>query len=186
MFKEKDVSKEKFDALLKWLDINRDQAGVKYELLRSRLINIFLRRGCIDPETVADEAFSRVAQKFPELGESYHGEPGRFVYAVAQNVYKEWLRNHPKTEGLLHDPAVDIELENAHHDCLDTCLQRLPIENRTMILEYYRGDGATKIENRTELAVGLAISMNALHVRALRVRKGLRDCIENCVERKNS
>jgi len=34
------LSQEAFDALLKWLDSDREQAAMKYEDIRKRLINV--------------------------------------------------------------------------------------------------------------------------------------------------
>jgi hypothetical protein len=44
------LSQEAFDALLDWLDPDREQAGIKYEQIRLRLIKIFTGRGCSDAE----------------------------------------------------------------------------------------------------------------------------------------
>ena len=39
------MSQESFDALLGWLDSDRDKAGAKYEQIRSGLIKFFTFRG---------------------------------------------------------------------------------------------------------------------------------------------
>ena len=69
MNKNWSLSQEAFDALLDWLDSDREQAGIKYEQIRSRLIKIFTGRGCVDPEDLADETINRVTRKLKEIQE---------------------------------------------------------------------------------------------------------------------
>ena len=63
MHKDWSLSQEDFDALLAWLDPEREQAGLKYEQIRGSLIKIFTGRGCTDPEELADETINRVTAK---------------------------------------------------------------------------------------------------------------------------
>src|SRR5689334_18556794 len=57
------LSQEAFDALLDWLDSDREQAGIKYEDIRGRLVMMFAARGCVDAEDLADETINRVTQR---------------------------------------------------------------------------------------------------------------------------
>ena len=61
------LTKEAFDALLGWLDPNREVAGQKYEVIRRRLITIFSCRGCAEAEDLADETINRVASKLSAI-----------------------------------------------------------------------------------------------------------------------
>lgn len=185
MFKEKHISQQSFDALLNWLDSNRDAAGGKYEIIRKRLIRVFVGRGCPEPEALADETLSRVTQKFPELGNTYDGDPVKFFYGVANKVHQEWLRHQPKLSELVNEPAVPLPTDDLELDCLERCLDELPADQRSLIVEYYRGEGASKIVNRRDLAESYNITANALHVRASRIRGELRDCIERCIRANN-
>ena len=56
------LSQEAFDALLKWLDSDREQAAMKYEEIRKRLIKIFTGRDCVEAEDLADETINRVSK----------------------------------------------------------------------------------------------------------------------------
>ena len=89
------LSQESFDALLKWLSADRDQAGQIYEEIRLRLIRIFTARACTEAEDLADETMNRVASKLPEIGGTYSGDPAVYFYAVANNVHLESLRRKP-------------------------------------------------------------------------------------------
>jgi hypothetical protein len=51
-----------------------------------------------------------------------------------------------------------------------------------MILRYYTGKERVKIESRRALAESLGISMNALSIRACRVRDKIESCVQQCVE----
>ena len=64
------LSQEAFDALLKWLDSDREQAAMKYEDIRKRLIKIFTGRDCVEAEDLADETINRVVSKLDELEQS--------------------------------------------------------------------------------------------------------------------
>jgi hypothetical protein len=51
-----------------------------------------------------------------------------------------------------------------------------------MILHYYHGDKRSKIENRKRLTDLLQVPINALRMRALRLRERLQACVERCLE----
>jgi DNA-directed RNA polymerase specialized sigma24 family protein len=63
-------------------------------------------------------------------------------------------------------------------DALERCLNSLAPAERELILEYYRGDGRTKIETRRLLAERLGSSMNALSIRACRIRNKVEECVK--------
>jgi DNA-directed RNA polymerase specialized sigma24 family protein len=75
-------------------------------------------------------------------------------------------------------------LKEQRLDCLDRCLQELKPEQRDLIVEYYADDRRQKIERRRELATRLGITMNALGIRAFRIRDGLMACVESCRQRR--
>ena len=49
------MNRDELEALLKFLDPDRERAGERYETVRSRLIRLFEWRGCSSPEDLADE-----------------------------------------------------------------------------------------------------------------------------------
>src|SRR6185369_8107393 len=82
-------------------------------------------------------------------------------------------------------PKVDPKFEDTEHDqrqqCFDGCLEGLPLSNRNLILFYYQEERGAKIELRKTLADQLKISLDALRIRAHRIRKGLEQCITSCL-----
>ena len=181
MKKNWDLSQEVFDALLAWLDPDREQAAFTYEKIRSGLIKYFTVRRTIDPEDLADEAINRVSHKLKDIGNDFTGDPEPYFFRVAAYVYMEHLRKQ------LPRPApeepVDRNLIELEYNCLERCIERLPEESRDLLLRYYGAEGRGEAELRRALAEELGIAPNALRIRAYRIRVALRKCVEECIER---
>ena len=92
MNKDWELSQEAFDALLDWLDSDREQAALKYEKIRRSLIKIFTGRGCVEPEDLADETINRVTSKLKEIEKEFSGDRTRYFFGVANKVHLEHLR----------------------------------------------------------------------------------------------
>src|SRR6185436_6843907 len=108
MKKEWVLTQEAFDALLSWLDADREVAARKYETIRQRLVTIFVCRKCVDAEDLADETINRVAAKLPEIAEDYVGEPAAYFCAVAHWVHQEYVRRVRKREAEIPiETAID-------------------------------------------------------------------------------
>jgi DNA-directed RNA polymerase specialized sigma24 family protein len=171
-----DLTKEEFDRLLHWLDLDRDRAAQRYEQIRSGLIKVFLCRGAVDPEELADETINRVARKVPEIAETYVGDPELYFYGVAKMVYLEYSRRklvapHPPPPGA-------PEEDDLIYECLEQCMQKLSDKNRKLILSYYEYETGAKIDRRKELADRMGITANALWIRAHRIKKDLQNCVK--------
>jgi RNA polymerase sigma factor (sigma-70 family) len=186
------VTQQAFDQLLNWLDPDRDNAGSKYEKIRVRLIKIFACRGCGEADDLADETINRVTLKLGQIAESYSGDPALYFYGVAQKVHLEYLRQKPpvqesalagrEPEGQTAwppDAPGEVEQEYA---CLEQCMDHLPSENRRLVLEYYQEEKRAKIDHRKKLADQLGIAVNALRIRAHRIRSQLQQCVESCLD----
>lgn len=183
MSKHWTITQESFDQLLAWLDPDRDQAGRKYEQIRSSLIQIFTWRGISEAEELADETINRVAQKLPELSTTYVGEPARYFYGVAKNVQMQYRKRKQRELSLLPPPAEEEVFEREKEfDCLELCLQQLPPSSRELILHYYRTEKQAKIAHRKTLAERLGVATNALRVRAHRIRETLHKCVKDCLK----
>lgn len=182
MKKESVLTQEFFDLLLGWLDSDREQAGLKYESIRLRLIKIFACRGCGEAEDLADEAINRVCSKVKEIEATYKGDPALYFYGVANKLHLEYLRrSHPKPlpSPLPVDTAEDREAEL---ECLDRCVAELSSENRDLVLRYYAEEKHAKIEDRKRLADELGLAINALRIRAHRIRLALQRCVSHCLD----
>lgn len=174
------MSQESFEALLDWLDPSRDQAALKYEQIRTGLINYFAFRAPCDAEDLADETINRVSSRLCEIKHEVNGERTRYFYGVARKVQLEYLRRkipQPPAESPNDSDRVEAEFR-----CLEECISKLSAENRNLVLRYYQADGRQKIEQRKQLAEELGIAPNALRIRAYRIRAALQKCLEKCVE----
>lgn len=187
MIKERLLTQESFDLLLRWLDPDRDAAAQKYEKIRQRLIRIYLGRGCFEAEDLADEVMSRVTQKLPEIIEVYVGEPVHYFYGVAENIHREWLRKQKKLKNLPQSETGSYQEPetNPDYDCLEECLKKLPKDQRDLIIDYYQEEKSAKILHRQGLAAKLKISIGALQIKTSRIRAKLEDCIKNCIAANN-
>ena len=181
-----DLTPKAFDQFLSLLDLDRDRAGESYEALRRNLIQLFIWRGCRDPESHADETINRVIRKIDE------GEEVRDVIAYAHGVARRLLLEVFKKQereqiGIDELPPLVAQPEEQDNEngvlCLRRCLNRLPEESRQLIVLYYQGEKSAKIENRKRLAEGLSVTLGALRYRAFDLRQRLQGCIERCMGR---
>jgi len=186
-----------FRRFLNWLDQGDDSGGQRYLEIRHRLVQYFDRKSCSSPDELADETLQRVARRLSEEGEIRDLSPAHYCYIVAKFVFLEYQRSpnraqvsleavaarHAATSGTV-PPAA--EEQGIRLNCLENCLQKLPEEHRTLILEYYRHERRSKIECRREMAVRLGVTMNALTIRACRIRERLEQCVRTCCTRERS
>jgi DNA-directed RNA polymerase specialized sigma24 family protein len=175
-----------FSRLLLWLDEGIDSNGEKYLEMRRRLVFYFARKNCLSPDELADETLNRVARRLTEEGDITDASPARYCYIVAKFVFLEDCRKPKRVEmdlkgaGNLRSPAGSnpgTDGDGPVHR-LRKCLGKLTPENRGLILDYYHGDQKSKIGNRRRLASRLGLSMNALGIRACRIRDRLEDCMK--------
>ncbi|MEP6945977.1 MAG: hypothetical protein ABJA02_08680 [Acidobacteriota bacterium] len=185
------ITEDRLTTLLNWLDPEPERAGEKYEIVRSRLIRMFANRGCHEPELLTDMTIDRVTTKVAHLTASVDGNHINYFYRVAQFIHKEWLRGQriKGREVPITDLTVDTIGSSRHDDdsdlqfaCLETCLAKLLPDDRFMIVEYYRMQGAAKADNRRSIAEKLNISVGTLHTRANRIRERLGACVLDCTK----
>jgi DNA-directed RNA polymerase specialized sigma24 family protein len=179
MKREQAITQESFDALLAWLDEDREVAGHKYETIRKRLIKIFINRGCSDAEDLADLTITRVVARLPEVGDGYVGEKISYFCGVARKVYLEYKRRKEIATDSFPPPPLAAR-PDAVRECLRECLGRLSSEQRELVLEYYLYEKRAKIDHRKRLTEELGITANALRLRAHHIRIGLEECVRQC------
>jgi DNA-directed RNA polymerase specialized sigma24 family protein len=186
-----------FDALLARLDPDPQRAGHAYESIRRRLITFFECRNCPVPEELADETINRVARRMLEGTDIRASNPASYFYGVARNVLSEFWDSAAASSSPLDslppaglaDPTQIAELNDARErrehglECLENCLAALALQDRDLITSYYQGKTAAKIRNRKLLAAERGIGVNALRIRALRIREKLEACVERCLNR---
>lgn len=188
--KEWTLSPSAFSNFLAWLDEGANSEGQKYLEIRQRLVNFFDRKNCLRPNQLADETLNRVARRLEEEGTIESETPAKYCYIVAKFVFLEYLRSDSKESVSIDEVQLksnnnsdEKELKEKQLNCLETCTGKLEPENRQMIFQYYYGEERVKIENRRALAQGLGISVNALSIRACRIREKLEGCVKKCVEK---
>jgi DNA-directed RNA polymerase specialized sigma24 family protein len=138
---------------------------------------------------------NRVARRLEEEGVIESDAPAHYCYIVARFVFMEHLRETQRdgvlaTELRQESHADDLAAFGAEEErkmkeqrlnCLEQCLSKLESLSREIITRYYVGKARVKIEHRRELAEELGITINALSIRACRIRDKLEACVRQCV-----
>jgi len=183
------LTQEAFHKLLSSLGDDPDAAGQKYLEIRNNLTRFFEWRGSPFPEDHADETINRVAKRIAE-GEEVRNPPS-YCIGVARMLLLEINKDRAREQQALGEmatlPPTAPEPDTAEEriDCLRTCLQDLPSDNRELIVEYYQGEKGSKIENRKRLTERFGVPVNTLRMRALRLREKLQACVETCLNNRN-
>jgi DNA-directed RNA polymerase specialized sigma24 family protein len=177
------LSKSSFDNFLALLDSDRNRAGQKYESLRIKLVKFFEWRACQFADNLADQTLDRVARKI-DSGEKID-DYLHYTFGVARFLYMETVKKNTRERAVIINMPVstnDFDEENSQLSCLESCLKKLSEDNRKMILRYYYNDRQAKIDYRKKIAENLGISVNALRIKALRIRAKLEDCVFECLK----
>ncbi len=191
------LSQSALRQLLAWLDEGTDSGGQRYLETRRRLVSYFDRKNCLAPDELADETLNRVARRLEEEGAITDTIPAQYCYIVAKYVFMEYLRRTERSQVSLGDlpnsnqPFLDAvalsdrsdatENEERRLNCLEQCLQHLESGSGEIIIQYYQGEQRVKIDSRRALAERLGITMNALSIRACRIREKLEACARKCM-----
>ena len=183
MKRERDPTPEEFEKFLAWLNSDLDEAGSKFERIQTRLIQIFIARGCVDAEVLGDEVLNRVCVRIDQVKLNYP-DPLRCCVGFVDNVHREYLREQRKQDEAIAPPllrsAVELEIEDT---CLNECLGQLPKLDRELVERYFQGEKSVKIAGRKKLAVERMLTSNALRIQAFKHRKKFVMCFNACVER---
>jgi len=185
---------ESFEALLEWLDPNRDEAWEKYYEIWDRLLKIFTYKRCADIEELAGEVIKRVERKVPELVKTYVGDPKKYFFGVAHKLVLEQRRRNSKFSEFQEETEsgastrffdeVELEVDDVERESFDACLARLSEKDRELILAYYEYDSGAKLSDRKRLAERFDLSMGALWTRVSRIRSRLNRCIKDRLDHK--
>ena len=176
-----------FEKLLAAFAADPEEAARIYEHVRLKLLRYFERNGVANADHYADVTLDRVMRRIDE-GEIIDNIMA-FIFKVASFVRMEAWREEKqlrKAEDEIRKTTTEIAErldvdENPRQFCLDRCLANLPVETRMLMLDYYSEDGSAKIRLRKQLAKRLGVEMNALRIRAHRIRVNLESCVKNCI-----
>ena len=181
------LTQSAFRQLLDWLDIDADSGGHRYLEMRRRLVLYFDRKNCSSPDELADETLNRVARRLEEEGTITTDTPAHYCYIVARFVFLESLHRRSNQEPLndllsaMPDSSEEKREAQRRSECLEQCIQKQQPADRMLIESYYQGEQRAKIENRRALAAKLQITLNALSIRACRIRDKLEACVRKCL-----
>ncbi len=179
-----------FQTLLDRLDADPFVAAEKYETLRTKIAHLHRWRGCAEShaDELADITLDRVAAKLV-AGEVVENIAA-FASAVARFVSLEHSRkNKLDTVGddLPETPiAPDLDFlddPDERMKCLRRCVAKtLNDDDKIIVVGYYDTDADEKVKSaRKRLADSIGLTVNALKVRACRLRMRLEQCINDCV-----
>lgn len=183
------LTQQAFDKLLASFSSDRDEAGKQYQIMRGKLVRSFEFRLIDSAEDRADDTINRVARRIDEG--KHIDNLTAYMYRTAYLVYLEALKEPDHSEidvetapAVASEPTFEDSQQEQRQRCFDDCLNNLTKEHRDLILRYYEQTGHTKIELRKRLANKLSIPLNALRIRAHRIRMALEGCITECMGRK--
>lgn len=171
------LTQESLNKLLERFSPDREEAGLLYEQMRVKLLRFFEYGQSPSPEAEVDDTFNRVTRRIDEGVDI--SNLNAYFHQTAKFVLQESKRRRNRTSSLddlpeppVVDPPPDDPKE-ARLRCLDTCLEKLTSDDRDLILTYYREDRRAKIDLRRQLADNRGITIDALRIRACRIRKKL-------------
>lgn len=187
------LSESSFSRFLEWLDEGESTEGQRYLEMRRRLVTYFDRKNSLSPDELADETLNRVARRLEEEGAIESETPAKYCYTVARYVFLESLRSKQtrdvsldavsdgrKKEVAAQEQSEEWDIKEKMLACLEQCTAKLDGPSRDLIVRYYHGQERIKINNRRAMAEDLGISMNALSIRACRIRDKLESCVRKC------
>lgn len=183
------LTREVLERLLLALGQNRDEAAVRYQRLRERLVLFFARRQFVLAESLADEALDRLAIRLSS-GEPIE-VPESYAYGIARLVaQEEGRRGMRQAEANRHyarniSSIPDTQEEGQMQEAMEACLSRHSDADRKLLMEYYISRGRALIDHRRQLAESLGMTPNAFRKRVFRLRRAIEGCVRARLSQKN-
>lgn len=173
-----DAAETTFYRLLEALDRHPGRAAERYVLLARRLATFFETRGAYRPDECADRTLEIAGRRL--AGGEQVDNISAYCEGIARLLLMESRRRRERDRAVLQELAAGRrhrEPQEEHRDNFDRCLESLPERSRELILAYYGGVGGGRSADRRELADRLGIPLNALRIRAHRVRAKMETAI---------
>ena len=165
-----------FEDLLLNLEPQSPTVEKAFQHVRLKLIKFFSWRRCDEPDALADETISRLLKSFSTEQKPLPDKPYSYVYAVATNVFREWMRGIKK-HAVLVDLDESIPSPPRIDDCQRECLKRLSVKQLELLEAYYLDR-----EPRETLAQSEGVSLNVLRLQIHRLKYKFRLCYEDCIK----
>jgi DNA-directed RNA polymerase specialized sigma24 family protein len=180
------LTKEAYGKLLACFSPDEEVASKQLLAAYLKLIRFFEWHACDSPDLCADITIDRAARRIDE-GEHIVNLTG-YLSGIARYVYMENLKDPSRAllpldsvDRHSFDPPAEDEEREARLRCLDACLEKLPAGDRDVIMGYYQEEKRAKINFRKQMADRLGVGLNALRIRAYRIRNRLEDCVVKCL-----
>jgi DNA-directed RNA polymerase specialized sigma24 family protein len=168
-----------FDRLFSLLEPEALSVDEGAQRCRLKLVKFFGWRRCEDPESLANETISRLLKNISEGQQISADHPYSYVYAIAKNVFKEFLREKKRRSTIADvDGMGEIPAPDQVADCRRWCLAQLSAAKIEVLASYYLDD-----VDRCEIAERQGLTINALRLQVHRYKRGLRRCLADCLKR---
>lgn len=168
------TKQDTFEGFLLRLEPDIESSTERYLRLRAKLIKFFEWRRGQDSESLADETISRLVENL------YAGEhidqPSAYVYAIARNVYREFVRKAARFADVSSDLEFSIDESDLFVECARRCFEKLSHDKRGLLEQYY-----SDWQDREEMAKRSELSLAALRTKIHRLKAELRECYKNCI-----
>jgi DNA-directed RNA polymerase specialized sigma24 family protein len=180
------LTREAYGKLLACFSHDEAEASKQLLIAYLKLTRFFEWNGCDSPDICADKTIDRAARRIDE-GERIDNLMG-YLNGIANYVFMEWRKEQQRaplpldpTDRYSFEPPAEDDKREARLRCLDACLEELQAEDRTVILGYYQEEKRAKINFRKQMADRLGVGLNALRIRAYRIRTKLEECVIKCL-----
>lgn len=169
-----------FDELFKLLEPDAAlTTESRFNHCRRKLFKFFVWRRCEDPDSLADETIVRLLKNVDNGQEISSDRPYSYVYAIATNVFHEYVRGRKKNAQLSAvDDASKVVFAPTEDGCGPLCLKKLAPQKRELLAHYYLDD-----DDRDQIAQEQSSSIKALRVKIHRIKQELKRCWEDCQKR---
>lgn len=163
-----------FDEFLLRFEPQLSSSGERYLKLRAKLVKFFQWHRCVEPDGLADEAIARLLNKI--CAGAQIEKPWAYANAVAQNIFKEYLRSQGRLTQLQDDWDSAVEEPGEFVECARHCIEQLPDDKRSLLEQYYSDE-----DGRAAMARRMGTSLAGLRTRIHRVRAEIRSCYLRCI-----
>src|SRR5207237_2392498 len=129
-----DKHSQSFEAFLLRLEPGFPDSEKRYKQLRSKMVKFFGWRYCEDPESLADETIGRTVKNLG-AGETIRANnPYSYIYAIAKNVFMEYLREKKKRELIIEHVPDPVQRDTEEmEDCRKECLRSLSLDKLRLL-----------------------------------------------------
>ncbi len=169
--------------LLQALDPDPDRAALVYRQIQQRLIRFFRLNAAGDPESLADQALDRLAQRIAAQPGQV-ASPQAFALGIARHLLLEDARRQQRDAQAAAEWTA-LASPSGHDDprrelllqAIEECMSHMREDQRSLLHVYYQATGRQKIEHHQQLARSLGLNLNALRNRLMRARTQLDRCV---------